>query len=65
MGVYARADGERGVHKEPADSDFKYVNVRRLLIFINGSIDRALPRAVFQPKAEPLLAVSGHDYRLS
>jgi phage tail sheath protein FI len=108
VGVYARTDIERGVHKAPAnevvrgiiglqrilnkeqqdilnpypvninvirdfrdnnrgirvyggrcitsDSDWKYVNVRRLLIFIEASIDRGLQWVVFEPNAEPLWA---------
>lgn len=108
LGVYARTDVERGVHKAPAnevvrgilglqrllnkeqhdilnpypvninvirdfrnnnrgirvyggrvitsDSDWKYVNVRRLLIFIENSIDRGLQWVVFEPNAEPLWA---------
>jgi phage tail sheath protein FI len=108
VGVYARTDIERGVHKAPAnevvrgivglrrrvnkeqqdilnpypvninvirdfrdqnrgirvygarvitsDSDWKYVNVRRLLIFIEASIERGLQWVVFEPNAEPLWA---------
>jgi phage tail sheath protein FI len=108
LGVYARTDIERGVHKAPAnelvrgiiglqrrlnkgehdilnpypvninvirdfrsdsrgiriyggrvitsDPDWKYVNVRRLLIFIEASINRGLQFAVFEPNAEPLWA---------
>lgn len=108
VGVYARTDVERGVHKAPAnevvrgitglqrilnkgeqdilnpypvninvirdfrtnnrgirvyggrvitsDPDWKYVNVRRLLIFIENSIDRGLQWVVFEPNAEPLWA---------
>ncbi len=108
LGVYARTDIERGVHKAPAnevvrgilglqrvlnkeqhdilnpypvninvirdfrdnnrgirvfggrvitsDSDWKYVNVRRLLIFIENSVDRGLQWVVFEPNAEPLWA---------
>lgn len=109
LGVYARTDIERGVHKAPAnevvrgviglqrklnkeqhdilnpypvninvirdfrdnnrgirvyggrvitsDPDWKYVNVRRLLIFIEASIDRSgLQFVVFEPNAEPLWA---------
>jgi hypothetical protein len=108
LGVYARTDIERGVHKAPAnevvrgiiglqrilnkeqhdilnpypvninvirdfrhnnrgirvyggrvitsDSDWKYVNIRRLLIFIEASIDRGLQWVVFEPNAEPLWA---------
>jgi phage tail sheath protein FI len=108
VGIYARTDIERGVHKAPAnevvrgitglartlnkeqqdilnpypvninvirdfrsvnrairvyggrcitsDSDWKYVNVRRLLIFIEASIDQGLQWVVFEPNAEPLWA---------
>jgi phage tail sheath protein FI len=108
VGIYARTDIERGVHKAPAnevvrgitglqrilnkeqhdilnpypvninvirdfrdnnrgirvyggrvitsDSDWKYVNVRRLLIFVEASIDRGLQWVVFEPNAEPLWA---------
>ena len=108
VGIYARTDIERGVHKAPAnevvrgivglqrlltkgehdilnpypmnvnvirdfrpdsrgirvyggrvitsDSDWKYVNVRRLIIFIEASIDRGLQWVVFEPNAEPLWA---------
>ncbi len=108
LGIYARTDNERGVHKAPAntvvrgitgltrklnrgehdilnpfprninvvrdfrednrgirvwgarvitsDSDYKYVNVRRLLIFIESSIDRGLQWVVFEPNQEDLWA---------
>jgi phage tail sheath protein FI len=108
VGIYARTDIERGVHKAPAnevvrgvtglqrllnkgehdilnpypininvirdfrpnsrgirvyggrvitsDSDWKYVNVRRLLIFIEASLNRGLQWVVFEPNAEPLWA---------
>jgi phage tail sheath protein FI len=108
LGIYARTDIDRGVHKAPAnevvrgvlglqrivnkgeqdilnpypvninvirdfrhnnrgirvwggrvitsDSDFKYVNVRRLLIFVEKSIDLGLQWVVFEPNAEPLWA---------
>ena len=109
LGVYARTDIERGVHKAPAnevvrggivglrrtlnkaehdildpspvninvirdfrpnnrgiriwgarvvtsDPDWKYVNVRRLLIFIERSIELGLQWVVFEPNAEPLWA---------
>ena len=108
LGIYARTDIERGVHKAPAnevvrgitglqrrlnksehdilnpyptninvirdfreqfrgirvyggrvitsDPDWKYVNVRRLLIFIEASINRGLQWVVFEPNAEPLWA---------
>lgn len=109
LGIYARVDIERGVHKAPAnevvrggvidlrrtlnksehdilnpfptninvirdfrpnnrairvygarvitsDPDWKYVNVRRLLILIEKSIDLGLQWVVFEPNAEPLWA---------
>ena len=108
LGIYARVDNERGVHKAPAnevvrgitgltryftkgeqdilnpypqninvirdfrhsnralrvwgarcitsDNDYKYVNVRRLLIFLEDSIDRGLQWVVFEPNAEELWA---------
>jgi phage tail sheath protein FI len=108
MGIYARTDIERGVHKSPAnevvrgalglqrslsrsehdilnpsptnvnvirdfrrngrgirvwggrvmtsDTDWKYVNVRRLLIFIEASLERGLQWVVFEPNEEPLWA---------
>jgi len=108
VGVYARTDIERGVHKAPAnevvrgivglqrslskgehdilnpypvninvirdfrsngrgirawggrvitsDSDWKYINVRRLMIFIEQSIERGLQWVVFEPNVEPLWA---------
>jgi phage tail sheath protein FI len=104
MGIYARNDIERGVHKAPAnevirgindlefklmkeeqdilnprninvlrnfrdnnrglrvwgartissDSDWRYVNVRRLFIFIEHSIDRGTQWVVFEPNNEQL-----------
>ena len=104
MGIYARSDIERGVHKAPAnevirgiqdlalkitkeeqdilnprninvlrnfrednrglrvwgartlssDPDWKYINVRRLFIFIEKSIDRGTQWVVFEPNDEPL-----------
>ena len=108
LGVYARTDIDRGVHKAPAnevvrgitglrrkvnkeeqdilnpypvninvirdfrdnnrgirvyggrvitsDPDWKYVNVRRLLIFIEASLERGLQWVVFEPNADPLWA---------
>ena len=104
LGIYARSDIERGVHKAPAnevirgisdlevkltkeeqdilnprninvlrnfrennrglrvwgarvlssDPDWKYINVRRLFIFIENSIDRGTQWVVFEPNDEPL-----------
>jgi uncharacterized protein len=104
IGIYARSDIERGVHKAPAnevirgisdlelkltkeeqdilnprhinvlrnfrednrglrvwgarvltsDPDWKYINVRRLFIFIEKSIDRGTQWVVFEPNDEPL-----------
>ena len=106
LGVFARTDVERGVHKAPAnevvrgitglartlnkeehdivnpypvninvirdfrpnnrgiriwgarvitsDPDYKYVNVRRLMIFLEHSIERGLQWATFEPNSEQL-----------
>jgi hypothetical protein len=108
VGVYARTDEDRGVHKAPAnevvngilglqrilnkqeqeilnpspvninvirdfrvndrgiriwggrvitsDTDWKYVNVRRLLIFIEKSVDIGLQWVVFEPNSDALWA---------
>jgi phage tail sheath protein FI len=108
MGVYARTDDDRGVHKAPAnevvngiiglqrtlykgeqdilnpfpvninvirdfrkdnrsiriwgarvitsDPDWIYVNVRRLMIFLEQSLNIGLQWVVFEPNAEPLWA---------
>jgi phage tail sheath protein FI len=108
IGIYARVDVERGVHKAPAnevirgivdleqlinkreqdilnpspvninvlrdfrksnrglrvwgarcitsDTDWKYVNVRRLFIFVEESIDEGTQWVVFEPNDEPLWA---------
>jgi hypothetical protein len=108
LGVYARVDNDRGVHKAPAnevlrgiaglsrqfskgeqeilnpyptninvlrdfrpnnrgirvwgarcitsESEMRYVNVRRLLIFLEDSIDRGMQWVVFEPNDEQLWA---------
>lgn len=106
LGVYARTDITRGVHKAPANEvlrgilgletrltkgeqdvlnplnlnclrdfreqnlgirvyggrvatsnpEFRYVSVRRLMLFIEQSLDTGLQWAVFEPNAEPLWA---------
>jgi phage tail sheath protein FI len=104
MGLFARVDNDRGVHKAPAneplrgitglvrylnqgeqdilnpsyinairrfdnrgirafgartmadDPSWKYISVRRLLLFIEQSIDLGLQWAVHEPNAEPLWA---------
>jgi Bacteriophage tail sheath protein len=108
VGIYARTDIERGVHKAPAnevvrgitglqrilnkeqhdilnpypvninvirdfrdanrgirvyggriitgDPDWRYLNMRRLMIFIEASIDRGLQWVVFEPNTEALWA---------
>lgn len=103
-GIYARSDGERGVHKAPAnekvkgavglerivtkgeqeilnplginvirkfpgkgnlvwgartvasDPLWKYINVRRLFLFLEESIERATQWVVFEPNSEKLWA---------
>jgi phage tail sheath protein FI len=39
-----------------SDADYKYVNVRRLLIFLEDSIERGLQWVVFEPNADELWA---------
>jgi phage tail sheath protein FI len=106
LGVYARTDVQRGVHKAPAnevvksilsfetrltkgeqdvlnpihvncfrdfrdvnrglriygartlssDPEWRYVNVRRLFLFLEKSVDTSMQWAVFEPNAEPLWA---------
>jgi phage tail sheath protein FI len=41
---------------ENSTSDWKYIPVRRLALFIEESIDRGIQWAVFEPNAEPLWA---------
>jgi hypothetical protein len=43
-----------GARTTTSDSDWKYVNVRRLLIYIEHSIDRGLQWAVFEPNGAAL-----------
>ena len=54
-------DNNRGIRVYGArvitsDPDWKYVNVRRLLIFIEASLNLGLQWVVFEPNAEPLWA---------
>jgi phage tail sheath protein FI len=53
---YFRAIRVWGARVVTSDPDYKYVPVRRLLIFIEKSIDRGLQWVVFEPNAEPLWA---------
>jgi phage tail sheath protein FI len=39
-----------------SDPDWKYVNVRRLMIFIEASLERGLQWVVFEPNSDPLWA---------
>ncbi|MEH2455951.1 phage tail sheath family protein [Nostoc sp.] len=43
-----------GARRLSSDPDWKYVNVRRLFIFIENSIDRGTQWVVFEPNDEPL-----------
>jgi hypothetical protein len=43
-----------GARTFTSDAEWKYVNVRRLMMFLESSIDRGLQWAVFEPNAEPL-----------
>lgn len=45
-----------GARTTSSDPEFKYVNVRRLLIYLEHSIERGTQWAVFEPNAEPLWA---------
>ncbi|MEV8467472.1 phage tail sheath subtilisin-like domain-containing protein [Fluviibacterium sp. DFM31] len=45
-----------GARTLSSDPEWKYVNVRRLLLFIEQSLDNGLQWAVFEPNAEPLWA---------
>ena len=42
-----------GARTISSDPEWKYVNVRRLLIYLEHSIDRGTQRAVFEPNDEP------------
>lgn len=42
-----------------SDPDWKYVNVRRLLIFLEESIDQGTQWVVFEPNDEPPWARAG------
>ena len=48
--------GARTFADTRADAEWKYVNVRRLMLFIEESVNRGLGWAVFEPNAEPLWA---------
>ncbi|WP_108257628.1 phage tail sheath family protein [Mangrovicoccus ximenensis] len=45
-----------GARVATSDPEWKYVNVRRLLLFIENSLDTGLQWAVFEPNSEPLWA---------
>jgi phage tail sheath protein FI len=45
-----------GARTFTSDDEWKYVTVRRLLIFLEESLDRGLQWAVFEPNGEPLWA---------
>jgi phage tail sheath protein FI len=45
-----------GARTTTHDPDWKYVNVRRLFIFVEKSIERATQWVVFEPNDEPLWA---------
>lgn len=46
----------QGARTLSSDPDWKYVNVRRLLLFLESSIDRGLQWAVFEPQGDRLWA---------
>jgi phage tail sheath protein FI len=43
-----------GARTLSSDGDWKYINVRRLLIFLEASIEQGLQWVVFEPNGEPL-----------
>lgn len=45
-----------GARTLSSDPEWKYVNVRRLFLFVEQSLDNGLQFAVFEPNAEPLWA---------
>lgn len=45
-----------GARTLSSDPEWRYVNVRRLILFIEQSLDNGLQWAVFEPNAEPLWA---------
>ena len=45
-----------GARTLSSDPEWKYINVRRLFLFIEQSLDNGLQYAVFEPNAEPLWA---------
>jgi hypothetical protein len=47
----ASGSGERALS---SDTEWKYVNVRRLFLFLEHSIDRGTQWALFEPNNEPL-----------
>lgn len=49
-----RGDLVWGARTLSTDPEWKYVNVRRLLMFLEHSIDRGTQWAAFEPNAEPL-----------
>ncbi len=49
----AISPGVWGARTMSSDSMWKYINVRRLFIFIEQSIDRGTQWAVFEPNSEP------------
>ena len=53
-GVRGRGFVVWGARTLSSDSEWKYVNVRRLLLFLEASIERGTQWAVFEPNAEPL-----------
>ena len=49
-----------GARTLSADPEWKYVNVRRLLLYLERSIDEGTRWVVFEPNAEPLWAAVRH-----
>ena len=52
-----------GARTMSSDPEWKYVNVRRLFIFLEHSIDKSTQWAVFEPNNERLWAIDPADHR--
>ena len=52
-----------GARTMSSDPEWKYVNVRRLFIYLEHSIDRSTQWAVFEPNNETAVGVDPADHR--
>ena len=58
-----RANRVWGARTMSSDPEWKYVNVRRLFIYLEHSIDKSTQWAVFEPNNERLWALDPPDHR--